>query len=86
MSIYQHKNIEDLQHCTELAWAVREAHHEVCTNVLHGDIVDTCVHMHHEVCTYVLNGDIVGTTSMYSMRMLHPVDPGAHSQGVLLPP
>ena len=27
--------------CAEMAWAVREAHHEVVHNVLHGEIVDS---------------------------------------------
>ena len=39
MSRFRH--IEALMLCAEMAWAVREAHHEVVHNVLHGEIVDS---------------------------------------------
>ena len=41
MSAYQYKNVEVLMLCTELVWAVREAHLKVLDNVLHGAITDT---------------------------------------------
>lgn len=41
MSMSRFQHIEDLLLCAEMAWAVREAHHEVVYHVLHGEIVET---------------------------------------------
>ena len=40
-SMSRFRHIEALMLCAEMAWAVREAHHEVVHNVLHGEIVDS---------------------------------------------
>lgn len=41
LKVSRFAHIEDLMLCAEMAWAVREAHHEVIYHVLHGEVVDT---------------------------------------------
>eukprot|EP01043_Picozoa_sp_COSAG02_P006087 COSAG02_NODE_170_length_31534_cov_33.568498_6_plen_304_part_00 len=41
LSMSRFKHIEELMLCAEMAWAVREAHHEIIYHVLHGETVDT---------------------------------------------
>eukprot|EP01043_Picozoa_sp_COSAG02_P048893 COSAG02_NODE_4856_length_4899_cov_2.376667_2_plen_290_part_00 len=41
LSMSRFKHIEDLMLCAEMAWAVRDAHHEVIYHVLNGETGDT---------------------------------------------